>query len=194
MSVLNTCARISSRVKARNMEQQIVEVIGHEILEGDIKKAYAESNDASTGGGARDLRFPKKYKPQLDRLFSAGAHEYGRTEYMVCDFDAVLSDGSKTLVSGLKYALNPTAARPGEVRIAQISAHDFFKQMPHVADGDGALFVVFVRMSSGNPRMMFATQKQLNDPESDEVIAAAMRDSISSKRAGSAAIFTVRFE
>lgn len=176
------------------MVQQIVEVIGHEILEGDIRKAYAESNDASTGGGARDLRFPKKYKPELDRLFSTGVHENGRTEYMVCDFVAGLSDGSEVLVEGLKYAFKPTTARPNEVRIAQISAHDFFKQMPNISSDDGALFIVFVRMASGNPRMMFATQKQLNDPESNEVISAAMRDSISNKRAGSAAIFTARFD
>lgn len=176
------------------MEHRIIEVIGHEILDGDIRKAHAESNDSTTGGGARDLRFPKRFKPELDRLFSGGVLEHGRTDYMVCDFVASLSDGSEIPVKGLKYAFQPTESRNGEIRIASISDHDFFKQYPLTNDEDGELFVVFVRMSSGNPRVMFATQKQLSDPGSNEIIAAAMKEAIFSKRARSATIFTASLE
>jgi hypothetical protein len=32
-------------------------ILYKEIVEGDLRKFRAESNDAATGGGARDLRF-----------------------------------------------------------------------------------------------------------------------------------------
>ena len=47
----------------------VVEVLCHEIRPADILKIKAESNNANTGGGARDLRFRLEFAPCLDRFF-----------------------------------------------------------------------------------------------------------------------------
>lgn len=46
----------------------IAEILFHEIADGDVRKFNAESNDADTGGGARDLRFSLRFEAVLDRL------------------------------------------------------------------------------------------------------------------------------
>lgn len=47
----------------------VVEVLCHEMRPADILKIKAESNNANTGGGARDLRFRLEFAPCLDRFF-----------------------------------------------------------------------------------------------------------------------------
>lgn len=171
----------------------IVEVLGREILEGDVRKAHAESNDASSGGGARDYRFPIAYKPVLDRLFSRGHEEHSRTDYMVSDFVCVDMNGRESIERDVKYAYTPTSSRPTEVRLAQASSHEFFKNVPETDPANGVLFLVLIRMSEGLPRAMYTTQASLTSAESDQTIAAAVKDAIGSRKsASSAVIFTAR--
>jgi hypothetical protein len=51
----------------------IKRIVYYEIVEGDFRKFQAVSNDAPTGGGARDLRFRQyeKFLEVLKRLFPA---------------------------------------------------------------------------------------------------------------------------
>ena len=45
-------------------------VLFKQVREGDIRKLAAQSNDAPTGGGARDLRFPAEpFAPVLHLFF-----------------------------------------------------------------------------------------------------------------------------
>ena len=44
----------------------VVEVLCHEMRPADILKIKSESNNANTGGGARDLRFRLEFAPCLE--------------------------------------------------------------------------------------------------------------------------------
>lgn len=44
------------------MAQGVKRFIFKELVEGDFRKFFAQSNDTDSGGGARDLR----YKPQKE--------------------------------------------------------------------------------------------------------------------------------
>ena len=103
----------------------IAEVLCHEITEADIRKINATSNDAQTGGGARDLRFSIDYAPCLDRFFPQEVTYEGRTPYRIGMFEHYDANGKRT-TERVRYAFQPTDARPREVRIAQISKLDFF--------------------------------------------------------------------
>lgn len=59
----------------------IAEILFHEIADGDVRKFNAESNDADTGGGARDLRFSLRFEAVLDRFFPQDAIKEGRKSY-----------------------------------------------------------------------------------------------------------------
>ena len=107
----------------------IAEVLFHEITEADIRKINATSNDAQTGGGARDLRFSIDYAPYLDRLFPKEVTYEGKTPYRIGMFEHYDANGKRTTES-VRYAFQPTNARPREVRIAQISKLDFFLDLP----------------------------------------------------------------
>lgn len=92
-------------------------VVFREVLPGDLRKFRAESNDADTGGGARDLRFREgsRMSPVLARMFPNPADEAGVTRG---DVYWVTSDD--TAASGQVEFWRPTDARPNEVRLGRI--------------------------------------------------------------------------
>lgn len=166
-----------------------MEVLCHEITEADIRKINASSNDAQTGGGARDLRFSLDYKPCLDRLFPEDVTREGRTPYRIGLFEHYDRAGKKT-VEKLRYAFQPTNARPNEIRIAQINKVNFFLDIPSLGEGDGILFMAFMRKRSGLPQAQYLTEKQIGAPGSNPIIAAAMRDALDRRRGNNAVVFS----
>ncbi|WP_141225671.1 hypothetical protein [Fibrobacter sp. UWB1] len=92
-------------------------VLYKKIVAGDIRKFRAESNDASTGGGARDLRFSpaNKFFPILKRMFpneGVAGHVYtGELHWRLTPTTHVTIHA-------------PTESRPNEVRIAKV--HECF--------------------------------------------------------------------
>lgn len=167
----------------------IVEVLCHEITEADIRKINATSNDAQTGGGARDLRFSIDFAPCLDRFFSQEITVERNTPYRIGMFEHYDESGKRT-TELVRYAYQPTNARPGEVRIAQINKVDFFLDLPAVKGGDGALFMAFIRKSEGIPQAQYLTERQIEAPGSHPVIAAAMREALSKRRGNNAVVFS----
>src|SRR5713101_2504300 len=83
---------------------------------GDVLKHKGRSNiDEAAGGGARDLRMPKQYGPFLDQIFTQAGRKAG---VKVC---TIHSEGKGGSVGHTKLELwRPTAARPGELRMARI--------------------------------------------------------------------------
>ena len=164
----------------------IAEILLHEIVDGDIRKFNAESNDADTGGGARDLRFPIRFEPVLDRLFPTQITKEGRKSYRLGDFVYKDRDGRMHVQHDIHYDFQPTNARPNEVRICQLSKVPFFRDVPVPQPGDGRLFVAFIRMTEGLPQMQFFMERQIINPDSNALIAAQVRDAIDNTRKGSA--------
>lgn len=167
----------------------ITEVLCHEITEADIRKIKATSNDSQTGGGARDLRFSIDYAPCLDRFFPEEVTYEGGTPYrigMVEHYDA----SGKRSTERVRYAFQPTGARPREVRIAQISKLDFFLDLPELVGGDGVLFMAFIRKTDSIPQAQYLTEKQIEAEGGHPVIAAAMRQALSERKGKNAVVFS----
>lgn len=87
-----------------------------EILPGDVRKYHAESADAQTGGGARDLRISPAgvFEPILRRMFPNDTGQVGVTES-----DVIWTTSSGDDDSTPVRFWSPTAARPNELRIGR---------------------------------------------------------------------------
>lgn len=166
----------------------IVEVLCHEITDADIRKINASSNDAQTGGGARDLRFSLNFRPCLDRFFPDEVTIEGHTPYRIGLFEHYDRSGNKT-TEPLLYAFQPTNARPNEIRIAQIHKVNFFLDVPKIEGGDGILFMAFIRKTEGLPQAQYLTERQIEAHGSNPVIAAAMRKAIGNRHGNNAVVF-----
>lgn len=124
-------------------------VIFRSIEPGDRRKLLAESNDAASGGGARDFRFNyKDFKPIVELMFPAVVTARRRRKGVATDIPirvATLmwrdSAGDHTMAISFEP---PTDARPAEGRIPSVNeippldpAH-----LPPATDGEAiALFV-----------------------------------------------------
>ena len=83
------------------------------------------------------------------------------TPYKIAEFEHLGADKTRT-VETVRYAFKPTNSRPTEVRIAQINKLNFFLDLPDIAEGDGMLFMAFIRKSSGLSQAQYLTEKQIS--------------------------------
>jgi hypothetical protein len=82
------------------------------VVDGDIKKLIAESNDADSGGGARDLRMPRTFWDALLPFFPI-KNSKGQ--------EAIVYSAPGGRLSSTSVSLNkPTTSRPNEIRIGKI--------------------------------------------------------------------------
>ena len=110
--------------------------------------------------------------------------------YKIAEFEHLGADKTRT-VETVRYAFKPTNSRPTEVRIAQINKLNFFLDLPDIAEGDGMLFMAFIRKSSGLSQAQYLTEKQISHPRSNKIIAAAMYEAIEEKHGNDAVVFSV---
>lgn len=130
-----------------------------EIVAGDLRKLVASSNDAPTGGGARDLRLPwKTFRPTMHRIFTKPAIGRGGKSILEADITYLDTHGAvKTTV--LSY-WPPTEARPTEDRIAQV--HDSPALGGKLPDtGKGRVFVLLIKFDDGTVRCTYAYEDEL---------------------------------
>jgi hypothetical protein len=136
------------------------------VLEGDVRKINAESNDAPTGGGARDIRFSHRlFEPVVVKMFPtpgvgtgtkrAGLPiQLGKLRY----YDHVGQPQSKEI----EY-WPPTDSRDSEGRIARVPeipplAARFYPQ------NEGAVFYLLIQGSDGAITAHFASEASLRKP------------------------------
>lgn len=160
-----------------------IAVIFKQIRDGDIRKIAAESNDAPTGGGAQDLRFPAEPFAAVLPLFfpdvianSANGGEI-RQGTMVWRQENELE--SKYLVE----LHPPTNARPTEARIARIDDLAPMQFCPTPTDFN-PVFVIFTLDSNGTFRCDFALVSDLNEIWHQDIASCIIRslDSIRGKK------------
>lgn len=150
-----------------------------EIREGDRRKLEARSNDAATGGGARDLRAPhEKFESMFRRMFPNDKVVNRRRDGM--SVQVTLYTGKLYWVDGddersvdVVYE-PPTTARPSEGRIARI--HD----LPVLANGvpaesEGRVFLLLVQRDDGKVFAHYATANALASGGWNKDIATAIR-------------------
>ena len=127
-------------------------VIYKKIVPGDFRKFRAESNDAPSGGGARDLRFrpANEFNEQFRKMFTV--------------------PGEAATLTGQFYWENltptdvtihqPTNSRPGEVRIATV--HECFPAQVIPADCDDCVLLLVLR-SDNRVYPVFTSERSLRE-------------------------------
>ena len=142
-----------------------------EVLDGDRRKARAESNDdPSQGGGARDLRFPREFQAVLHRMFPDTTSKRGRLLHTgQLEWKRPDGDSGKETIE----VWPPTGSRPREIRIARIHALPVFADMPD--DPEGTLYLFFIEDNSGSVRVHFADESVLQHANFNEAVASAVR-------------------
>jgi hypothetical protein len=135
-------------------------VLFKQVREGDIRKLAAQSNDAPTGGGARDLRFPAEpFAPVLHLFFPdvVGTSSNGG-EIRKGTLAWVNASGVERFPVELHP---PTDARPTEARIARINDLEPLQECPDPDDND-PVFVIFTLDGDRSFRCDFATTSDLH--------------------------------
>ncbi len=132
-----------------------VRALYQEIKEATILKALTESADATTGGGARDLRLSPypQFRPLMERMFTrARVRRIGGTVRLGT---ATWEDGAVTREIAF---WPPTNTRPNEGRIANINSLPPLVHPPE--DLDGAVFL-FVQDENDLIWVRYATSDEL---------------------------------
>lgn len=107
-------------------------VIYKKIDHGDYRKFRAESNDADSGGGARDLRFrpDRVFTPLFNRMFTTPGPDNTLTGQL---YWPGLPPTDVTI-------RQPTHSRPGEVRIATV--HKCFPKQVRPTNTDDCVLIL----------------------------------------------------
>lgn len=143
-------------------DADIVRVLFRTIDGGDLRKMDAVSNDAPTGGGARDLRFrpSEKFLPFFQRMFPEVVLKTRQSERIETFSGPVVWTADGQEESGVMAVWPPTDARPGECRIATVHRFGFSGLVKRDPSGGRSVFMLF-QQRSGVVRVYFATETSL---------------------------------
>lgn len=157
-----------------------------EITEGDFRKFEAESNDADTGGGARDLRF-RPYDP-FEYIFS--------TLFPGVKKEQRVRSGKKVSVNvqvgqlhwdehGREIAREvtfepPTTARPDEGRIPIVHTYPPLRRFPPT--NEGRMLLLFIQRDDDKVFAEFTTEKSLRSGAWEDQVATPILKSLGAKR------------
>lgn len=136
-------------------------VVYTEIVDGDLKKLRAESNDSKTGGGARDLRIPwRAFRPAMHRVFSGS--DVGRKGVPIRTANVIsVSRSGQPTTTRLEY-WPATTSRPAEDRVSKVhKSAALGGQMPE--ESRGKIFVLFILYNNKEVRVMYFYEDQLSD-------------------------------
>lgn len=138
-------------------------VVYKEIVDGDMRKLLAESNDADTGGGARDLRFPyRTFDHVLRQIFTNDAIGRGGRDIRTGDI-VYLDADEKPQKTSLEY-WPPTRSRKSESRISRIHASPALGGQLPMLD-KGRVFVLLIKFTDKTVRCLYAYENELKDPD-----------------------------
>lgn len=110
-----------------NAQGNVARILYKEIIAGDLRKINAESNDADTGGGARDFRFGSylNVAPIIQRMFPVQTQETRRRNgalvpTTIYSGTFYWTDSQGMVGSAPAFFEPPTDARSSEGRIARV--------------------------------------------------------------------------
>ncbi len=187
----------SSNLEAR---QGVKRVVFQQIVYGDFRKFIAKSNDAATGGGARDLRIrPHKEFVEIFRELFPKVVKVSRKR-----------NDKNVLVYSLEGSFNwtapggqqsarasyepPTSVRAGEGRIPTVYKYPPFNsvvaQWPEShwekdkrkLRKEGALFLLLVQQADGSVWPSFVTEESLRSGRWADNVAGPILQSLGAKR------------
>jgi hypothetical protein len=124
------------------------------IVAGDRRKFVAQSNDAPTGGGARDLRFSPydKFALVFERMLPQ------KDEHGVCRGQFHWEENGQEKV-GDAYFHPPTNARPNEGRLANVDKYLPKHSLP--PEGQDDVILLILQENDGSVWPYFTTVESL---------------------------------
>lgn len=156
-----------------SIEMEVARILYKEIVEGDVRKTRAESNDSSTGGGARDFRFGSypHLLPIIEKMFPEVVMESRRRGGSVIQcplykgtFHWLHKDTNKEMQQAAFFE-PPTDARPTEGRITRVHEYPCFDASDLRFTGDNRIVLLFVQRQNGTVWPHYVEEKSLRRPD-----------------------------
>lgn len=165
-----------------NSSSQVIErVLLQNIEDGDRRKFIAKSNDAASGGGARDLRFrpENEFFPFFRRMFRNKAYKTRNVKGVASQIEVLSGTVSWQEPTGEKSTMMEiwpsTDARPNECRIARISEFALDRLIHTDPNGGRSVFMMF-QQANGDIRLYFTTETSLRTQNWDPRIKRFAQD------------------
>lgn len=169
---------------------EVTRVVFKALTKGDLKKFQAKSNNAKSGGGARDLRFRpyRKFDDAFERLFPEEIKvrrrrkkkrikvsvRRGTFRWMDSETDEVQSKAAQFEP--------PTTARGGEGRLVRVNRYPTLKT--NFPSGEGQLLFLMVQDAEGEVWPHIVTEHSLRtDKEWAPEVAQAILKCLDGKGA-----------
>ena len=176
---------------------QVARILYKEIVAGDLRKIHAESNDADTGGGARDFRFGSypSIAATVMQMFPNPIVENRRRNGVIVPTTIYSGhfhwrDKRGNLLTAVSYFEPPTDARPAEGRITRVHEQPSLSTalMPTPAFGN-RVFLLLIQLLDSSVWPFYAEEQTLRtaglwDPQ----VAHRMLQCIDSQRRADQAV------
>lgn len=183
---------------------EVARILYKEIVPGDIRKILAKSNDAETGGGARDFRFGsyETLEPVIKQMFPLEVEERRRRdkdEAIIKVYQGTFhwherKNGKTEKISQVSTFEPPTTARPAEGRITCVHEYGCFdvSRMPEGGAGNRVLLLL-IQVRDGSVWPFFAEERTLRVPGRwDPVVAQELLGCLDAQRASNRAAIGYR--
>lgn len=182
--------------------KQVARILYKEIVEGDLRKILAQSNDADTGGGARDFRFGsyKQLMGVIKLMFPDTVKENRKRDGVVSQIDVFKGTFYWQKTSGGQvhskesFFEPPTDVRPSEGRIARVHEYGCFDTSLIPKGGAGnRVILLLIQNYDGEVWPHFAEEQSLRTPgDWDAVVANELLKCMDATRAGGRAVIGFR--
>ncbi len=166
---------------------EVKRVVFKQVVEGDFRKFRAQSNDADTGGGARDLRFRPydEFVKVFRCLFPAVRVEKRKRGGEMADVEILVGrfhwwDDGKVASKEATFE-PPTDARPNEGRIPVVYQYPPFNELPPT--NEGRMVVLLIQRADDSVWPHFATEDSLRSGCWEDSVARAILRSLDARRA-----------
>ena len=183
-----------------NQAGQVARILYKELVEGDLRKLQAKSNDADTGGGARDFRFGayNTLLPVIKQMFPQTVKENRKRGGQIVQIDVFKGVFSwRNAMGGVQskeaYFEPPTDVRPSEGRIARVHEYPCF-DASHVKIGAGnRVLLLLIQLHDGSVWPHYAEEVSLRTPNAwHPVVAKELLDCLDAVRPVNQAVIGYR--
>ncbi len=169
---------------------QVARILYKELVEGDLRKLQAKSNDSDTGGGARDFRFRafdtllpviRKMFPQTEQVLRKRDKQPLVVDIYKGNFSWYDAAGNVQNKEG--YMEPPTSARPGEGRIPRVHDYPCFDASGLKIGVGNRVLLLLIQLIDGSVWPFYAEEKTLRIPGKwDPVVAKELLGCLDAER------------
>lgn len=187
---------------SNSIGKQVARILYKEIVEGDLRKILAKSNDSDTGGGARDFRFGSynQLLPVIKQMFPYLVKVDRKRDSVVSQIDVFKgtfhwkNTAAGTVSAKDSFFEPPTDVRPSEGRIARVHEYGCFDTSLIPKGGEGnRIILLLIQNCDGEVWPHFAEEQSLRTPGVwDTVVAQELLKCIDAERAEGHAVIGFR--